>query len=683
MIKIPSDTKRFSIPGSSDVFGNIHYTKSINLDEEGYIKLSPRAVALLSSSDDTDFNIPVAFGRRTSGQFYVATTEAPFEIQIAESAVSATQDTDSDDDSPPNLSFDSHGIWWQNRWHVTENQDLVYKTVSNSNWTDAKTAFLTSGKVHQMDVFRNRNTIAITDGNVIEQLDTSYADSVDLTLPADFEAVAIKYNNHKVGIATRVADTVSGQGGEAYFFVWDGATTSANGGYAVGSDAVVGLTAYKSSWVLLTRTGNLLYFNGGGFEVLASLPHYYMDRTWGDSVNSQAFGDIMTVDGDVIYFQVNGSVESYGTKSEVYTPSAPGGVLCYDPKVGIYHKYAPSVSKVSLLTVSSANVNTTTSVLTTTTGTIPTTGNPVKYIYNKVTQIGGLNTGQVYYVIYASATTFQVALTPEDAAAGTAVSITSTGDTNNYFLALDVVDYGASKMERTGAVGLTETNTHALNRLVFGGEYYPKDSGSDLEYLDFLCTGFKNIGYFVTARASSADIEDQFQKVFVKYRPLKEGDQITVKAKTRDVLGLPMSTPQGGQGCLWASTTELTTASDLSEVVTYLALSEANECEVEIISGAGAGQCLQITSDSIYETNGTYVITFDEAVDGAALNNISNIVIENWKVVGTITDADTDGHKEIPLGSSSKSLKLKVVLEGDDVAIEELNIINQPHQLAQ
>ena len=35
MAKIPNEqTKRFSVLGNSDLFGNIHYTKNINFDED-------------------------------------------------------------------------------------------------------------------------------------------------------------------------------------------------------------------------------------------------------------------------------------------------------------------------------------------------------------------------------------------------------------------------------------------------------------------------------------------------------------------------------------------------------------------------------------------------------------------------------------------------------------------------
>jgi len=42
MIRLPADTnEKWFQPNNSDKFGSLWYTKNINLDEEGYIKLSP------------------------------------------------------------------------------------------------------------------------------------------------------------------------------------------------------------------------------------------------------------------------------------------------------------------------------------------------------------------------------------------------------------------------------------------------------------------------------------------------------------------------------------------------------------------------------------------------------------------------------------------------------------------
>ncbi len=135
MAKIPNNG-RFAQTNNSDLFGNIHITKNINFDEEGYLKSSSRVVSLRNDSDDTSFNIPVSFGRHTTGGVYIATTETPYVLSANDGLFSFSEDTDNGDDPAPDLDFVTYGKWWRNHWHVTNDTDLLYKTQSNGNWTD-------------------------------------------------------------------------------------------------------------------------------------------------------------------------------------------------------------------------------------------------------------------------------------------------------------------------------------------------------------------------------------------------------------------------------------------------------------------------------------------------------------------------------------------------------------------
>lgn len=674
MIKIPDSTNRFSIPNNSDKFGNLHYVKNINFDEEGYLKLSPRAVSLVNEQDNTDFDIPSAIGRAATDVFYAATADRPFEIDLSENGGSGLSAAVDNGTNAPSLTFDSHGTWWRNLWHVTDTDDLWYRTPSTGNWTDANVT-LTSGKYHYCEVFRSRAQLCISNGNEVIQVDTNYSSTTNLTIPADYEVIGLAYNNNFMAVATRLSDTAAGQNQEAHLFIWDGSTTSANQGFAVGSDAIMTVFPYKSSFVIVTRTGNLMYFNGGGFDILGSLPFYFQNITWGDSQNPESFGNNISVDGDIIYININTYYEQFGIKGERYLPSSPGGVWCYDPNVGLYHRYSPSISEVSRLTVTSDNVNTSTDVLTKSAGTIPATGNPVKYIYNRATRIGGLKTGEVYYIIKLSSTTFSLALTKQDALNGTAIDITGTGDTNNYFLALDLTDYGQSLIGRTGAIGQAERPTHVLDGLIFGSELQRINGVSTDAHLNFIVSGFKNIGYLVTPKIYSNQVEDSYKKLFIRHRPLKSGELISIKQKHEDIYGLPISTPQNSSSvnCTWTSPSEFYTTADLSEAKTYLDLEGKRELECEIIAGSGAGGISQI--ESIYEESGTYSVVLKDDIEGASSGRVGDILIDNWVLIDTI-DENSTGVKEISPDTTSKATKYKIILEGVDVTIEDLLLVN-------
>lgn len=671
MIKIPQEGK-YSVPNNSDLFGNIWYTKNINLDEGGYIKLSPRMVALKSSKDDTNFGLPLAFGRINYVSFNSITDANAYQIAISETSATATQDLDT---NVPTTTLDSHGIWYRNLWHATDDNDFFSK--SGSTWTDRGN--LTSGKAHPEEVFRNRDTLCIGNGNVVSQFDNTYSASTNLTLPTDYEVIGLKYSNYQMGIITVLSDDVSGQNQDAFFFVWDGTTTSASNGVPIGSEKAMGIAAYQGSWVILTRTGQLIFWTGGGFKELASLPFYYKSILFGASSSRDLYGDILQVDGDVIYINFNGLMRQHGDKFEQYLQNNPGGVLCYDPKIGIYHRYSPSISPISMLTVTSANIDTSTNILTKTAGTIPTTGCPIKYTSDKTNQIGGLKVGKVYFCIKLSSTTFSLAETKELAVSGVAIDLTSTGAANNYFMALEVYDYGATLGGNFGAVSLIGTENAACTDIISGSTLNDFSTTNQYKYLCFTVGGFENRGYFVTPKIKSSEIEDVIQNIYAKFRPLDTNDKIILKAKYKDILDLPVSTPQGTVSgvnqCTWTSANSFYTTANLGSAVT--AFDDGEELECEIISGAGAGVLAKISD--ISHSSGTYVVTLSENIDGASSGRYCDIIIDNWKVLDTITSTDTLGYKKIPVSENSPWVKFKIELRGSDTTIEEFQSINKTH----
>ncbi len=689
-IKIPTNGK-ITIPNNSDLFGNIWFTKNINLDEEGYMKLSSRVVSLASERDISNLRLPLAFGRksvfslpsRSTDFAMVQSAIKGYWVTITETGTTFNPDVGT---GAPTFTEDSHGIWYKNLWHVTNDTDLFYKegiedVQTYVEITDGTPANLTSGKVHFLEQFRSKNAICVTNGNTVnlytEDGSHNYSLDVTVTLPADYEAVALSYSNTKMGIICLLSDTVSGQNQDAFFFVWDGATTASAPGVPIGSDKAIAICAYKGSWVILTRTGQFKFYTGGGWQDIGALPLYYQKVLWGQSFNRDLLGDVMLVEGDLIYINVNALFNATGQKYQQYSQNNPGGILCYDPKVGIYHRYSPSISPVSLIKVAQADVNTTTDIMTITALTapfirssIPSTGSQVKYVSDRTNQIGGLTTPKVYYCIKHNATTFSLALTKADALAGNKIDLTSTGASNNYFLGLETYDYGATYTNKSGAMALMGQDTPMYDHLIFGAELNNYDDTGNYNHVNLTAPDFENRGYIVTAQINSPEILSKTEKLHVLYRPLKTNDKIIAKFKDKDILGLPVSTPQGRTAgvnqCNWTSTTTLTTTADLSDAKTaFDALSPERELECEIIAGAGAGVLVKISN--ITESGGTYTVTLADAVDGTANGYKCDIIIDNWTVLGEITSTDTDGYKTFNPESSSTGIKYKVELRGTEV----------------
>jgi hypothetical protein len=673
MIKIPNDNRRFSQPNNSDLFGNIWYTKNCNFDEEGYVKLSARAVALTSEEDDSDWGFPLAFGRHGTSDFFVASNDEPLIISISNTNLTAEIDTDSGGDPTPDLGTNTWGKWWQNRWYVVNDDasdELYYKTPSNGNWT-ATGVNLTNSVEHPLEVFRNRATLCIGNGNVVKQITTAHGASVDLTLPADYEVKGLSYSNNRLGIITKLSDSADGQNQEAFFFVWDGATTSAQAGFPVGSDGIKAMAPYKSSWVIITNAGQFLFFNGGGFEQITALPFFYSSYNW----EADIYGEGIQPEGDLFYVSCGSELQAFGLKSEEYIQNQPAGILAFDPKVGLYHRYSPSISRVWQLQAQDSGINITNNQITRFSGTIPETGNPIKYTSSAGALIGGLQVGKIYYVIKITSSIFKLATSRQNAIDGQAIDLTSTGTTMNYFVAMNLVDYGATRVESGGAVALVRNSDFVADHLVFGGKYYDYNSTDNYDMVNFTIRGFKNIGYFVTPKLVSDGTEDNTVRGLIKYRPLKENDKIILKYKNIDILGIPVTTPQVDHHCTWTDANTLTTTCDLSEVKAYLDANEANECELEVISGGGAGQMAQITS--ITENAGTYTIELAEELDGAVNGYVCDIIIDNWKKLLEITSENNRGWETILVNEPSKWAKFKVEMRGVEVTIEEFQIDNK------
>lgn len=688
MIKIPNEN-RFVQPNSSDLNGNIWYTKNINFDEEGYLNLSSRAFSIATQKTTGNVALPLAFGRAT---LFTATDSTDWAVtqnaqkgywlSLSEESIAVNIDVGI---NAPTLSADSHGVWYNNLWAVTSDTDFWTKEGIGDSQTYTDRGNLTTSKVHPMCVNENQNYLCVGNGNFVNQYNSSYVDQTDfkLELPSHFEVVALAYSNFHIGVATMLNDSTDSlnQNTEARFFVWEGNSTRAQYSIPVGSDMIIGVTPYMGSFALLTRAGQLLMWNGGGgFQVLASLPFYYVDKLHAKSYQREMFGDFMKAEGDVIYINWTGILNAFGLKYEAVLPNNPGGILCYDPKVGIYHRYSPSISPGYLIEVLTGGVNTTTDIITANSGTVPTTGNQIKYL-TRTDLIGGLTSPKIYYVIRHTSTTFSLAETYDDAVDGNKVNLTSQSSDSSYFLGLEHYDYGQSITTKSGAVALVGKINGIQDHLIFGSELNDYETTGDYYHWNQTVAGFDNVGYFVTPKITTDNLEDVLQKINQAYRPLKENDSIILKYKGREYLNLPISTPQlrtsTRNQCSWTSSTVFTTTADISSAKT--AFDAGVELECEIIAGAGGGSMEKITD--LTESSGTYTVTLENAVLGAGASRYCDVIIDNWTYLGEITSEDTDNYKNISAidGFTSSWFKLKFILKGSDVSMYLSKIINAIH----
>lgn len=674
-MRIPPNSQ-WTQPNTSDLFGSLAATKNVNLDEEGYIKLSSRMASVMSEDLDSSFDLPIAIGRTNEDDFITVTEDDAFTGTVSPTDISFTEDTSSG--VPASFSQYAWGAFWQNRWYAADTDDLYWKALNTGTYTDI--ANLTSGVPHPIEVFRNRNTLCVGNGNKVVQYATDHSTSTELTLPSDFQVIGLAYSGYRMGIITRLSPTIAGQNQDAYFFVWDGASTSADAGVPIGSDMAAGIAAYKGTWAIVSRTGELIAFNGGGFEQLAAFPFYFKGVTWGDFTNRVGKGVNMLVEGDVIYINLALNMDQYGRKLEIPLPYCPSGIWCYDPKVGLYHRYSPSISTLAKIFCQQADINTTTNVITRNTGTVPSTGSPVRYTAFGSSAIGGLTIRQDYWCIKLTSTTFKLANSYEEAMAGVAIDLTSDGGGTHNFVGLDLLDYGATRISEAGGTALMGIQSQVYDHLIAGAELYDHDNTGDLNHLLVTVPGFENRGYFMTPKILASQVEEDYQRLILPFRPLADGDSIIVKRKTKELAGLPVTSDQAGAQCNWTGQSGFFVTADLSDV--KAAFDAGHEIECEILSGAGAGVIEKVQHIDV--SSGTYAVTLENPVHGAASGRYSDVQFDNFETVMTIDNTVTSndlGYAVVPVDASGKWLIMKVELRGVEVAVEPLQLQTKPKSL--
>ena len=665
----------------SDRLGSLWATKNVTLDETGYIRLSPRAVKLVDEAANGDFGLPVAIGRYGQGTFQVNTmSDATFNINISTTALDATENSGT---AEPTLTLDSGGCFYHDYWLASSTSQVFRKAANGSSsatWTSAAMT-LTAAVNHALAVFLNRNSLCVANGNVVKQYTETggtFTNTTDLTIPSDFEVTGLAYNAAKMAVATQSGLNSTSQAFEAYLFIWDGSTTTAENGYSVGAEKILAVAAYKTSFIVLTDRGQLKFFNGGGFEDLAQFPSF-PEGKWLQAIVQT--GNCLTVDGDKILINIGLSLTGFGEDEQQQLANLPSGVWCYDPQVGLYHRYSASASQAYLLVVDASGANITTDIFTASSGTIPATGNTVRLVSGEVPT--GFSKNKVYYIIKVSSTTFSLALTKELAEAGVEVDITVTNAATTRFHAYELVDYGVTWRNDISAIGLFGETRNLYTDMIFGGDLRTSALANN-DTLCYLVPDLENRGHVITPRVYSEKVSDSHPKLYVKFGALKDTDSIVVKVKDRDVVGLPMSAPSnanvGSDELIFSDTTSGYTGANLDGALDHF--NAGGELDIEFTAGPGAGQTSKITS--ITYASGTYTLVFQDTIIGATPTAKAYFIVNNFRLLTTITsDSNNLGYLSINPESKGKFVQYKLELWGSDVTIEELVMENVNNVVAQ
>ena len=665
MIKIPQNDKRIIVTQGKEAFaGTLAFTKNINLDEAGYIKLSAPMAQIFSSEDDANFEIPVSIFTFRESTLKVITDGKTYNINLASLAV--TEDTGFTTGQEPSRVF----VWVSGNWFIN-GSDAVYDYTGAVNGVSVYTSRI-AALLEYINLFVNKNTLVGSNGsNTLKQYNASFAGTTDLVIPANFVITGAKYSNNQMGVITRQAKNTD----NAYFFIWDGNTAAANAGYPLNDSFLIGIDAYKSSWVILTSAGELLYFNGGGFDTLGQLAHFDREDEFLNLSPSTTtdIRDIIQAEGDKVYFNAP-SLPQFSKDNKAFVPFASGGIYCFDPDASFYHRHAPSYSYYQEEDTTAAS-----DICTFAQTHFLETGDPI-FISDASTN-GGLSVPKTYYAIKQSSTTIKIATSYANAMANTAVTLVDGTVSIHYIQrrdygmeALRFLDLGGIKKDKNLA-GYLDT---FIDPFFMGAAIRPADVGT--ARVNVLCTLVplaENRGYFVTGRFQSENIEDNWQYVAIKYDRLKNGDKIVVKANTQArepiVIGDSglFDDSYSGDSVTWIAADTFETSFDLSEA-------EVGD-EVHVFDGAMAGQSAHIKS--INTTGGTYTIQLDESLRGYSGSKKSCVVVSKFKKLGVITKDDTAGYKKFAIAEgASPTVEVKVELRGVGVKVSEVQVINNTHE---
>ncbi len=661
--------KSWSVAHGQDGFADIVRTRNMDFDRKGIIKLAKQPIVIYSNTQDADFGVVksiVNYYNDSSGatEVYVVTSGNVFLVNTATGAITEQTNTN----SPDILGTASDALAYDGSIYVSAGTTLT-EYLPGTGWgvSPAVTGLSAFGP-HPLCVFENRQTLCIGDAFSVWQstAGTETKDSANsLTLPGDYVVTWMRWRGNNLYIGTR-----SISGGPAMMFIWNGSGTSAQAGYPINGEWIYSGCVYNDTMVVLSSTGQLLRFNGGGFTEIAHFPVYETTHSW--NKRSASFNSTvgrcenrgMVAEGDIIYINIDGSVQ--GNPEQTYLPNQPSGLWVYDPNVGLYHKSGHVYQQYATLTITALASNT----LTVGTHSLET-GDQIRAV--SVSNITGLTAARDYFAVRVSTTTIKLALSQSDAYAGR--TLTLSGSPSGDTLAANRTNLGAVSTVIPGAIGLVinaNINTPFFGEgLLFSGTAQ-NNANTAIKSLMALGVG-RNVGHFVTSQLSAGGVKTVFQKLYLNLKSLfLDTDSIVIKYRKVNKLGLPSPFRLSDTGlATWvdgSTFTVLTTAKDFK--------SASVGDEIEFIEGAAAGRTAHITS--IDSSTSTYSVIIDEVMPNITVGDTSDFVVDNWTKLATITNTKesiVDGFAEVPVGQKGSWIQFKVELRGKNVPVDKLSII--------
>jgi len=667
MINIPNqDTRIWNQPNTSDLFGNLFVTKNLTFDQRGYAALSHSPRAVITEATNNFDNVAAMIHNRDY-DYFVATWDTLWTVDDVPLSVAP-----SEINTGGVIGGDiQNGVdYLGSLMVVSDRTSVAYYNATSNTWTDTDIT-LTSDGQHDIANILSLNALAIANVNTVglyaNPMTATPSLITTLTIPTDFEITKMIYFNQNLYIGTQNV-----VGGLAAMYVWNGQGTAAQQVYKVNSNIIFSLCVHKDAIYALFGNGALMKFTGGAFSLAAAFPMYYSDQSLTDYLNTELYKDIMRSNDNVLFINFSNTNNLRNSLT-----CQPDGVWAYDENIGLYHRYSNTIdTPVYQLSISTANVDTTTNQITVTAA--PVSGTECYYEDGGGTPIGGLIDGQKYFVIKIDATHIQLATTYQNATATPPVPIDLTGTGSNFqdILFFPNIDFGQFYAGRPTAVLNidipTEQKQYGVD-ILWGTEVFRRDTNSDYGTLMTASDGLSTRGYFITPKIMSRDVTDNYDLLTLKFLPFVDStNKIIIKYRTSDDMRNFIDITSNDWKAAWTSTTTFT----VTPTTTVWEQAQVGD-EVEVLTGAAGGMLAHIST--ISENAGVYTITLDEAYPDYTTGDDSVVVFRNWTKFKTIEYGDSNAEQHFlaeHLGLAGEFLQLKVELRGVGIKIIELLVDN-------
>lgn len=363
-MKIPLENKWLQI-NDSEIGGSLFASKNIDLTQEHELRISPRMVLATDSSNLPNLGVPCVFryfptslsdGSVLHSTTYLCVAGSRL-FFLKENGLNGEWVQDGTNFSPNNLSSESSDmeIFDSNSLYITGATTSLYK-LSSGLWTELTSRLTTSGGLHSMAYLRSTQRLYFVDNN------SKSVGSIDKNDVAATLGETYTLHNIFGGVVGGVGSYISWIRATSNR-VWVGTINSADEGLILEWDGIIGNTPIKTYKLgvngslsaivaddvlyVIDTEGSLLFFNGGTFVKIASLPTN--QRLLGifntvPTLRPVHYNGMSIIDGEICVL-VNTSLYETGFRKSTNLDRLPAGIWAYSKKNGFYHKNSISLSK--------------------------------------------------------------------------------------------------------------------------------------------------------------------------------------------------------------------------------------------------------------------------------------------------------------------------------------------------